>query len=129
MNVEIPNRSTGIFHPSNQRGHSPLPVLFCCCPQFHKLSPGAQNFDLGLEDRNVWLGGVGRLSVGEGKAPSFVRSLPEGLKGAGDIWEVGQFGGQLSRTHCKFSYFFCLATLAFRGLTVSQGYSFPRKMS
>ena len=64
-------------------------------------------------------GGVGRLSVGEGKATSFVRSLPEGLKGARDIWEVGQFGGQLSRTHCKFSYFFCPATLAFWGLIVA----------
>lgn len=30
-------------------------------------------------------GRVGRLSVGEEKAPSFVRSLPEGLKGARDI--------------------------------------------
>lgn len=56
--------------------------------------------------------------MGEGKAPSFARWLPEGLKGAQDIWEVGQFGGQLSRTHCKFSYFFCPATLAFLGLTV-----------
>lgn len=63
-------------------------------------------------------GGVGRLTVGEGKAPSFARWLPEGLKGAQDIWEVGQFGGQLSRTHCKFSYFFCPATSAFLGLTV-----------
>lgn len=56
-------------------------------------------------------GGVGRLTVGEGKAPSFARWLPEGLKGAQDIWEVGQFGGQLSRTHCKFSYFFFVQPL------------------
>ena len=58
----------------------------------------------------MWLGELGDLVWGEGKAPSFVRLLPESLKGARDIWEVGQFGGQLSRTHCKFSHFFCPAT-------------------
>lgn len=38
----------GIFHPSNQRGRSPHQIfLFCCWPQFHKLSPGSSEFQLG----------------------------------------------------------------------------------